>query len=163
MGIRNNVFFGHDRLTLKGDEHIFEHNTGDRMNLVAAWGAITNHNANTWARYNAVPDFISRGSSASGGAVPGHTSLNACSDISKCNPANDSLPLWAARQFWVGGPHEIQSEMCSLLRSCHPKGSLNIYEQQKANLNLLQPSLVQPLSHAKVRALDFRPASGVTE
>merc|ERR1719210_2805450 len=132
--IRNNVFFGHDRLTLKGDEQIFEHNTGDRMNIVAAWGAIPNHNANTWARYNAVPDFISRGSSAPGGAAPGHASLNACSDLSKCNPANDSLPVWAAMQFWAGGPHEIEGDLCSLLGSCHPEGRLNVYEQQRSNL-----------------------------
>merc|ERR550532_2806520 len=133
------------------------------MNIVAAWGAISNHNVNTWARYNAVPDFISRGSSAPGGAAAGHANLNACSDLSTCNPANDSLPVWAARQFWVGGHHEIKSEMCSLLRSCHPQGRLNVYEQQRANLNALQPKLVQPLSHAQVRALDFRPASGVRE
>ena len=38
--IQNNVFFGCQAMTIKGDDHIVSDNTGDDLTIVRAWGAI---------------------------------------------------------------------------------------------------------------------------
>ena len=40
--MRKNVFLGLEPLTVKGDEHVFEHNTGDRSTMVGL-AAVTTH------------------------------------------------------------------------------------------------------------------------
>jgi len=160
--MRFNVFLGHDKMTFKGDKHLVEHNTGDRLNMVEAWGAIDDHNTQTWSRYNAVPDFASRGSTSANGAVPGFASLNACSNLLKCNPGNSSLPRWAAAQFQLGGPKQLGPDICSELVACHPKKT-NTYEAQRSSLDSTQPSKAeQPLKHREVRELDFHPSPSST-
>merc|ERR1712187_997963 len=80
--VENNVFFGLDTLTIKGDRHRIRFNTGDRMNIVTAWALISNMNAETNTTRNAVSYVSSRGASTMPGAFTG----NACRGPG-CNPS----------------------------------------------------------------------------
>lgn len=132
--IRNNIFLGLEPLTVKGDEHRFEHNTGDRCTMVEAWQSLANQNAESWFRFNAVGKWGTRGSTQEG-VAPGHSELNACHDLRVCNGKNNTLPSFLGAQFQAGGPKRIpliagtdRHDICSLLNRCFIESNSTIYD-----------------------------------
>jgi len=95
--VENNIFFGLDTLTIKGDRHRIQSNTGDRMNIVTAWAQIKNMNMETQTMQNAVSQVSSRGASS----MPGEFTDNSCS-----GPGCKPLP---------------QADVCASLRNCNLK------------------------------------------
>ena len=70
--IRSNVFFGFSQgLTVKGNEHSVEHNTGEMLDVCTKWAAGRNFNSHSSVRYNAVRKMTSRG----GSTLPGCSRL----------------------------------------------------------------------------------------
>ena len=187
--MRKNVFLGLEPLTVKGDEHVFEHNTGDRSTMVEAWASLADQNLNTYFRYNAVGKWGIRGSTTNFG--PGFSSLNACHDLQVCNPTNTSLPTWLSEQFQIAGPKQVpsNSDICSLLNTCFPEatdivptyefdaaglatyesvmegGTENEFENQWKLLRTAENGLspegaaTKMLRHRDVLHLDFRPSN----
>merc|ERR1712216_1028622 len=86
--VENNVFFGLDSLTIKGDEHQIISNTGDQMNIITGWARINNMNAKTNTMQNAVTHFYSSG--GNGWDMPGAFTRNACSQGTPCKISLDA-------------------------------------------------------------------------
>jgi len=142
-----NVFFGLDAMTIKGEEHTIRNNTGDELNIVRAWGAISANpdgsggmNQHTVTENNAVTSIESRCAGCSfeagwdapesqhpGNFLPGTASGNACNNRDHMTAAGspECTPLPS------GG-------VCAALRSC--------------SLDLLRTQLIQDYS-----GFDFRP------
>ena len=179
--MRGNVFLGHEPLTIKGDEHIFEHNTGDKATMVEAWASLGNQNNKTWFRYNAVETWGTRGSTSAAG--PGYAALNACTNLPVCNSQivdpDGNLkaaadPEWATSQFQPGGPKQIfasagglVSGICGLLKQCFREEAgetgLQWTNEWLAQFYLLSggsmtPEQARVLSYAQIRELDFTPS-----
>ena len=181
--MRGNVFLGHEPLTIKGDEHIFEHNTGDKSTMVEAWASLGGQNNKTWFRYNAVETWGTRGSTLPGGAGPGYAALNACTNLPVCNaqildpdgnPKAAADPEWATSQFTPDGPKQIfasagglVSGICGLLKRCFREEAgetglqwTNEWLAQWSLLNsgTMTPEQARVLSYAQIRQLDFTPS-----
>ena len=120
--ILENVFFGGTACTIKGDNHSVLHNTGDQLQVVHDWGAVTSMNRWTASEYNAAWKMWSRGQAVNGftGAVPGRARLNGCADLATCSPGS-GIDGWEATPANVSAELPTISSMsalCAELRHC---------------------------------------------